>query len=317
MATVEQFDDFDITAICDADPARVEAWQQRVGGRGFTRHTDLLEAPPDVVVVALPHALHGVVSVEAMGAGCHVIVEKPMATTVEDLRSMLKTACDRRRALIVSETGSFEPGVVETGRRYARGDLGRFLTGSSINARRYFNSDRPQWFLDSQASGGGMFGNVGLHRLANARGCLPGAIPASVTAAVAHVPEHAVEACTSALVRYRDGGSMLYEEVGYFERPPWLNGGRHFIFEKGMVSWDDTTWRMMPRDGAEITRDLPPAETTYASVYRNLLLAIDGQPCAPETRELAQDAAIAQAAYESGRTGRDVDLGSEDWRIES
>ncbi len=215
----------------------------------------------------------------------------------------------------MSEGGSFEPGVVETGRRFANGDLGRFLTGSIINARRYFNPERPQWFLEPVASGGGMFSNVGLHRLANARGCLPGLMPESVTASIAPVLEHEVEACTSALVRYRGGGSMIYEEVGYFERPTWLNAGRHFIFEHGMVSWDDKTWRLMGRDGKEVTHLLPRAERTYVSVYRNLLLVIEGKPHMPRTQELAEDAAIAQAAYESGRTGTTVDLTSGSWQI--
>jgi predicted dehydrogenase len=316
VATVNELEEFEITALCDMNRERLDQWQGRIGGHAFTDCSKLLAATPDVVVVSLPHALHAPVTIEALEAGCHVIVEKPMAVTVHDCRRMLETARRCGRSLIVAEGGCFEPGVVETGRRFSRGELGRFLTGSIVNARHYFHEGRPQWFLDAQASGGGMFCNVGVHRLANARGCLPGQHPVSVTATSAHVPEHPVEACTSALVRYRGGGSMLYEEVGYFKKPPWQNTGSHFVFEEGIVGWDETSWRMMSRRGEEVSHPLPPADATYAPVYRNLLLAMEGKPHAPKTWEFAVDATIAQAAYESARTGGTVDLMDEAWRID-
>ena len=205
---------------------------------------------------------------------------------------------------------------METGRRFADGGLGRFFTGSIINVRDYFHAERPAWFLDPALSGGGMFSNVGVHRLATARGCLPGLRPVSVSAAVAHVPEAAVEACTSALVRYEHDGAMLYEEVGYFGRPSFPVTGMRFVFEYGLVAWDQGTWRMMGRDGKEQSCPLPPVDTTYAAVYHNLIRAMEGQAMVPETWEFAVDAILAQAAYESGRTGNSIDLLSDAWRID-
>ena len=160
-----------------------------------------------------------------------------------------------------------------------------------------------------------MFCNVGVHRLAVARGCLPGLQPMAVTAAVAHLPEHPVEACISALVRYEDDGAMLYEEIGYFPAPEWMNTGTHFAFEQGIVAWDENTWRIVTRDGKEVEHALPDQESGYATVYRNMLRAMQGQPYAPQTWEFAVDAMIAQAAYASARTGETIDLKSDPWRI--
>lgn len=305
-----------LVSVCDVDPEKVKRWSQELRCRGFTDYRDLLAEPPDAVLVALPHGLHCEAAVEALRAGCHVLVEKPLAVSVDECNRMLRAARQCGRHLIVAETAGLQPGPALTGEKFRAGDLGRFFTGSILNERFYFHKGRPAWFLDPATSGGGMFSNVGLHRLAIARACLPGLTPVSVSASVSHVPEHRVEACTSALVRYREGGAMLYEEVGYYPRPEWLNVGTHFIFEEGIVMWDDKAWRAMPRKGSQIEEPLPPAGGGYGPIYAGLLRAIRGETCGPEAWEYAVDTAIAQAAYASAREAREIDLTRPPWVID-
>ena len=313
LAGLKENPEFKVVSVCDLDPEKVERWSQELGCRGFVDYRDLLAAPPDVALVALPHGLHCEATVEALRAGCHVLVEKPMAVSVDECRRMLEAARQYGRHLGVAETAGLQPGPALTGKKFRAGDLGRFFTGSILNERFYFHEGRPAWFLDPALSGGGMFSNVGLHRLATARACLPGLTPVSVSASVSHIPEYQVEACTSALVRYREGGAMLYEEVGYFPRPEWLNVGTHFIFEEGIVKWDDRAWRMMTRKGQQVEEPLSPAGTSYSPVYANLLRAIrEGDS---EAWEYAVDTAIAQAAYASAREGREIDLTRPPWAI--
>jgi predicted dehydrogenase len=315
LAGLKETPEFELVSVCDVDPERVKRWSQELGCRGFTGYRDLLAEAPDAVLVALPHGLHCEAAVEALQAGCHVLVEKPMAVSADECRRMLKAARQHDRHLGVAEIAGFQPGPARTGERFRAGDLGRFFTGSILNERFYFHEGRPAWFLDPAMSGGGMFSNVGLHRLAVARACLPGLTPVSVSASVSHLPEYRVEACTSALVRYREGGAMLYEEVGYYPRPEWLNAGTHFMFEAGIVMWDDRTWRMMTRKGAPIEEPLSPARTGYGPVYAQMLSAIRGERGGPEAWEYALDTAIAQAAYASAREGREIDLTRPPWTI--
>jgi len=159
-----------------------------------------------------------------------------------------------------------------------------------------------------------MFSNVGLHRLAMTRACLPGLVPITVSATVAHQPDWQVEACTTALVRYTEGGSMLYEEVGYYPRPEWLNAGTHYIFEQGIVWWDAATWRLAPRNGQEVVEDLAP-DPKYRAVYERMQQAVSGGEVQPRASEYAQDIAIVQAAYASSREQREIDLRSAEWHI--
>lgn len=310
-------DAFTVTAVCDVDEPRRAHWADALSCAAYPDTDSLLGSGVDVAVVALPHHLHVPVSLAALSAGCHVLVEKPMTIRAADVEVMVGAARDAGRVLLVADLTGFAPGAVRTGGKFSAGELGRFLTGCIFNARVYFYPGRPAWFLEESASGGGMFANVGLHCLATARMALPGLTPCSVSATVAHIDEHPVEACTALLVRYAEGGSMLYEEVGYFPRPDWLNTGTHFVFESGFVSWTDTQWRMMDRDGHEHVEPLTPHEHVYTPVYEDLLRAIEGRPHWPTLDAYAEDMVVARAAYASAARGGEINLADTDWRADA
>lgn len=307
--------DFELVGVSRRSEEKLRRQAGELGCRGFADYRDLLAEGPDVVLISLPHGLHCEVAVEAIEAGSHVVVEKPLAVSVAECNRILEAAAKHDKRLVVAESASFIPGAMLTGRKFVAGELGQFLTGSIVNERFYFHDARPKWFLDPAMSGGGMFSNVGVHRLAVARACLPGLAPVAVSASVCHVPEYPVEACTSAIVKYKEGGSMLYEEVGYFPKPEWLNTGTHFVFENGIVAWDDKIWRMMKRNGEQIDEPLAPAGPGYAHVYANMLHAIRNERYAPHAWECAVDVAIVQAAYASSRSGQQIDLTSPDWLV--
>lgn len=315
IGTVAAMPEFDLVAVCDRDEEKLKRRTTELGCKGFTQYRHLLDDGPDVVLIALPHGLHCDATVAALNAGCHVLVEKPMAVSVDECNRMLATAAECGKQLIVTEYASFQPGALLTGEKFRTGRLGRFFTGSIVNERFYFKKERPRWFLDPVMSGGGMFSNVGLHRLAVARACLPGLTPVSVTGSVAYLPKYKIEACTSAMVKYREGGAMLYEEVGYYPKPEWLNVGLHFVFEQGIVMWTSDTWGIMTRSGKVFQEPLQAQVPLYTPSYTNLLKAIRNEAYCPKTWEHATDTAIAQAAYASAREGHQITLTRPPWVI--
>jgi predicted dehydrogenase len=314
LDALKQHPEYRLVSVCRRSESELKRTAEQLGVKGFTDYRDLLADTPDVVLISLPHGMHCRVTEEALQAGCHVLVEKPMAVSVAECRRMLAAAAQAERQLVVTESATFTPGALRTGEKFVLGSLGRFFTGCVVNCRYYFHDGRPDWFLDPAMSGGGMFSNVGLHRLALTRSCLRGLTPARVTGSVHRQPEWRVEACAAAMVGYRDGGSMLYEEVGYYPKPEWLNAGCHLVFQEGIVSWTDTVWRCMTRQGRTIEEPLPPGGG-YSGVYGNMLKAIRGEPYWPHAWEYAVDTAIAQAAYASARDKQEVDLTSPEWAI--
>jgi hypothetical protein len=94
MNALKHVPEIEVVAGCDIDPARLEAL-----GRdwGVTRHfTDwnqmIREVKPDAVSVCTPNGLHMQPVIDAANAGCHVIVEKPMAMNPEQCQRMVDAA---------------------------------------------------------------------------------------------------------------------------------------------------------------------------------------------------------------------------------
>jgi len=307
--------EYQIVAGCDLNPEPRHRFENETGARAHVSYHEMLKEPPDVVIINLPHYLHVEATLASLASKCNVIVEKPMAISVAECNRMLQAAKQAKRSLIVAEAASFYPGPVRTGQKFQEGLLGGLFSGYMPCVRDYFNKGRPNWFLNPATSGGGMFCNVGLHRLAMSRACLPGLHPGSIASCTSRPSVYPVEACTSALVRYIEGGAILYEEVGYHPRPEWLPMTPHLIFEEGIVTWDDTAWRMQGRDGSNFSEPLPPRTNDYLPIYENMIKAINGEPYQPAAADLAVDVALAQAAYSSSDQSRTIKLNESEWTI--
>ncbi|MGE5189818.1 MAG: Gfo/Idh/MocA family protein [Gemmatimonadota bacterium] len=90
-------DDVRFAGVCDADAARGAAVAQECGTAFFKSHRRLLAAV-DAVVIAVPTTAHHRVALDAMRAGVHVLLEKPIAATVRDARALVREA--QRRGLV-------------------------------------------------------------------------------------------------------------------------------------------------------------------------------------------------------------------------
>ena len=87
-----------IAAVADVDAARARAGGEELGAPSYEDHRSML-ATADVAaaIVASPPFLHRPLAEDALAAGCHVFVEKPMAVTLEDCDAMMRAAADSER----------------------------------------------------------------------------------------------------------------------------------------------------------------------------------------------------------------------------
>jgi len=105
--------DVELVAISDLDPKRLE----QVGllypsTLKTTNHSEIIEDPSiDAVVVATPMSSHYALGMEAIEAGKHVFIEKPMATNSDDCRRLIDAAASRDRTLMVGHTFVYSPPV--------------------------------------------------------------------------------------------------------------------------------------------------------------------------------------------------------------
>src|SRR3954469_14441730 len=79
----------ELTAVCDLDPLKLKEFE---GLCDTYSDIDLFFAKADVeaVVLAVPHQLHAELAIRALQLGKHVLIEKPMARTVEECNQMIQ-----------------------------------------------------------------------------------------------------------------------------------------------------------------------------------------------------------------------------------
>ena len=120
-------------AVCDVNKAQAE----RVA-RGFEIpgvYDDILQMleseRPDFVDICTPPRTHADIAVTALHAGSHVLIEKPMAISVEECDQIIQASLETGREVCVAHSELFYPTLIEARNRVTRGDIGDF-TGMRI-----------------------------------------------------------------------------------------------------------------------------------------------------------------------------------------
>jgi predicted dehydrogenase len=102
----------DVVGVADVDKNKVEAISQQYEIQGFTDYRELLPLV-DVVTVAVPTNEHFQVAKDALDAGVHVLVEKPIATSMEDARELFRLAGEKGFTLHVGHVERYNGAVQE------------------------------------------------------------------------------------------------------------------------------------------------------------------------------------------------------------
>ena len=159
-----------IGAVADLDEERLgraEAVHQI--GAAYTDYRRVLDtADIDAVSVCLPNHLHAPVTIEALEAGKHVLVEKPMARTASEGAQMAAAAQRHNRTLALAMNYRWVVGPDSQYLRQltSRGDLGQVYRVRSSSLRpRTFPPGFDTWFSDHARSGGGALVDMGPHML--------------------------------------------------------------------------------------------------------------------------------------------------------
>ncbi len=117
--------------------------------RAFSDHRDLLDTDVDAVVVSTPIDTHFAVARDALLAGKHVLVEKPLAVTVEEATALVRLARERRRILMAGHTFLYNPAVRELRRLVQAGELGRiyYAYSARLNLGLFQRNSNVVWDL--------------------------------------------------------------------------------------------------------------------------------------------------------------------------
>jgi predicted dehydrogenase len=113
--------------VVDSDPARLAEVQARFPGVHLDRDLEraLTDPAVDAIVVATPTATHFPLACAALEAGKHVLVEKPLATTVRQAEALVELADRNRRVLLVGHVFLYNEGVRRVKQYIDENALGR------------------------------------------------------------------------------------------------------------------------------------------------------------------------------------------------
>jgi predicted dehydrogenase len=138
-----------VVAVADSDERRLADVAGSGPGLGVTRDYRELLARPDVdaVVVAVPASLHARMVGEALEAGKHVFVEKPLAMTVADATRVVELAAQRQRVLMVGHTFLYNAAVRRLKEYITSGELGDvfYLYAQRLNLGRVRQDVNALW----------------------------------------------------------------------------------------------------------------------------------------------------------------------------
>ncbi len=101
----------ELVGLADLIPQRAQEWADKLGTQAFASHRDLL-GKVDAVSVVVPTNLHYSIARDFLEAGCDVLLEKPIATSVEQADEIIDLARRKGRILQVGHLERFNPAVV-------------------------------------------------------------------------------------------------------------------------------------------------------------------------------------------------------------
>lgn len=119
-----------VELVAAADPRReaVEKAAKEFGAKGFRSFDELLRSAAEAVYIATPHRLHAEQAIAAAAAGKHVLVEKPMALSLQQCSAMAAAAKKYRIRLIVGPSHSFDAPIRKTRELIAQYGQVRMIT---------------------------------------------------------------------------------------------------------------------------------------------------------------------------------------------
>jgi predicted dehydrogenase len=282
--------------------------------RLFTTLDDALAAKPDIVFVTNPSSLHLEVARAAVAAGCHVFIEKPIATGLDGVEDLLAAADASGVRVGIGYDMRFNRALQALRRELAAGALGPIVSaqvevGSYLPAWHSWEDYRVSYAARA-ALGGGVLLTLS-HEIDLARWLL-GEVD-SVSAEIAKLSdlEIDVEDVSVLLLRFRSGAvATIY--LDFVQRP--VQRRCRVVGQRGALEWNEATGTAeLVRSGARTIVGTADADSNapFVDELRDFLRGVvTGEPGAmiASGQDGERVLAIITAAREAAQTGRRVSV---------
>jgi len=316
----------ELAGLCDTDPAQIDrnlgfAKEYLAGVPVYQNYKQLLAAErPQLVAIATPSGLHAQMALDCIAAGAHVIIEKPLAMSMEDAQK-IKDAAEKTGLVVCNNLQNrFNPAVKALREAVEAGRFGRIYS-ASMRLRWFRGEDyyRQAAWRGTRALDGGAMMNQGVHGIDLL--CWMLGEPLRVTAITTRLARAIeMEDMGMALVEFR-GGALASIECTTLRHPDAeesvleINGERGCARLGGIAGHMVETWRF---DGAPLDEEnamrrqyaREPASvygSGHGMLYADVIAAIEtGRKPLVGIDEGAMALSIVLGAYESSATDKTV-----------
>jgi predicted dehydrogenase len=241
-----------LLALCARDERRVTEFAARFGATGYADYDRFLDHPGlQIVNVCTPSGLHAEQGVAAARAGLHVLVEKPIDTTLEKADALIE-ACDRGGVKLgVIFQSRFLPAVQKIKRAIDEGRLGRLMIGDAYvkwyRAPEYYAGS---WHGTMAMDGGGALINQAIHTVDLLRWMMGPVDAAFAMKAALRYPQIEAEDTLVASLRFQSGALGVIEAAT--SAKPGFKRRLEISGERGTVILDGdaiSRWAIDGEDG--------------------------------------------------------------------
>jgi predicted dehydrogenase len=160
---------FELAAVCDIDPARLDRIHQRYGGEPFADSQALLDANVcDAVLIATPHFSHTTIGIRALQCGYHVMVEKPVSVHKADAEKLIRAHKKSTQVFAAMFNQRTNPAYICIRDMLKSGELGsvrrvQWTITDWFRSQSYYDSGG--WRATWSGEGGGVLLNQCPHQL--------------------------------------------------------------------------------------------------------------------------------------------------------
>ena len=310
---IGQTTDIDVTTLVDLDEVKAQAYAEETGGQVFTSLDEALaKGDFDAVDIMLPHDLHEEIAIQCLEAGKHVMLEKPIAPTLDACDRIIAAAKEAPGVFMVAENSQYWPEIVEAKKHIDAGAIGEIITARAAFVYAFddywFKEEKP-WRYEKGRTGGGITIDGGSHWIRPLRMWM-GELR-EVVGVIGHpLTQMEGESLTRALFRFESGKTAIFDAMmidTVFAPEPWwrITGTTgELTINAGLDGAELWLWDAENPKGKKLFSSLGYTESFGPELADFSGAALKGNTLAAGPEQALGELRAALAIYRSAESGR-------------
>lgn len=307
-----------VTAVIDPNLERAESYAAETGATAYASLEEALQDGGfDAVDIMVPHHLHEELTLLAFAAGKHVLLEKPMAPTLEGAQRILDAAVKARQqfpnlVFMVAENAQYWPEIVLAKELIDEGRIGEIITARAAFVMEldpyFFKQDDNPWRYERAKTGGGIVIDGGSHWIRPLRMWM-GEIREVIGAVDRPLEQMEGESLVRSLIRFESGKVATFDalmaETVLAPEPWWrITGTKGEIIIEGGFEGGLQLFTEESRSGELVAEPLGYAKSFGPELKDFSDVVLDGVTPAAGPEDSLGELRTALALYRSTESNR-------------